>query len=341
MWALLKKIDLSTASIKQLRTAAVRAVGCGRAGANPTIRLSLLTGNALSDPGFFQLWHVVRTFKRVLVKQASLIDLWTQFIASYNARTFAGPFSVLMRQLNLVLWAIEAPPFLVDHEGHLHNLLIIDNGMLHDLLEDAWLQKTAREVSTRADFQGLEGINWAAVKQCSSHLTALENARVNTLREGAFYLNTQKAKFDNLSTSQCNHCPANDTAEHRCLECPAFAECHAQHEQARRLWHDSPVCVRERLLLPRNPLLGQVREYFYNLKNEQFRLLFRACASLFNLGIGEVRSLNLSSLGVGPPQSGLTLELPRCTLHNVDRALRTFCAGRPIRTANDLARPFK
>ena len=162
----------------------------------------------LCDPGFFQLWQVVRTFRRILHKQASLIDIWAEFAASYDGRMFAGPFTVLLRQLNAIMWKIASPPTLVDHKG--------TNASLH----------------------------------------ALE---VNSLKEGAFYLNSQKAKFDNLTTNRCHHCSAVDTAEHRCLECPAHAECHAQHDQeAQRLWHDSPVCVREQLLLPRIPLLSQV-----------------------------------------------------------------------------------
>ncbi|CAJ1428173.1 unnamed protein product [Effrenium voratum] len=96
--------DFSTANIKSLRTAAVRATGAG---------------NILCDPGFFQLWQVVRTFRRILHKQASLIDTWAEFTASYDGRAFAGPFTV-----------------------------------------------------------------------------------VNTLREGAFYLNSQKAKFDNFTASR-------------------------------------------------------------------------------------------------------------------------------------------
>ena len=141
--------DFSTANIKSLRTAAVRATGAGRAGASPRIRLSLLSGNILCDPGFFQLWQVVRTFRRILHKQASLIDTWAEFTASYDGRAFAGPFTVLLRQLNAITWKIASPPTLVDHEGHHHNIMTIDIGLLRLLLEDAWLQSTSRDLVQR------------------------------------------------------------------------------------------------------------------------------------------------------------------------------------------------
>ena len=61
--------DLSNQLIKQ----AVKVLGHGNAGANPAIRLSLLTTNILNDPGFYQLWQIIRTFRRLLHKQPTLL----------------------------------------------------------------------------------------------------------------------------------------------------------------------------------------------------------------------------------------------------------------------------
>ena len=81
--------------------------------------------------------------------------------------------------------------------------------------------------------------------------------------------------------------------------------------------------------------------HLYLSKMHLIRLLFRGFASLFSLNLGEIRGLNLSLLGVGPPQNGLTIDLPHRVLVDVASAIRTFCTGRPIRSANDLARPFR
>ncbi|CAJ1442427.1 unnamed protein product [Effrenium voratum] len=201
--------DFSLQLIKQLRTAAVRALGHGNAGASPAIRLSLLQGNILADPGFYQLWHVVRTFRRMLLKQAALLDMWHQFQASFDGHFYAGPFSVLIRQLNAVSWKIEAPPYLTDHDGLQHNILTIDHHYFRSILEDAWRQRVALDAFTRTDLQGLRGINWPACRHLGAHHTALQSAQICALREGAFYLNTHKAKYDCFISELRSHF-AND-----------------------------------------------------------------------------------------------------------------------------------
>ena len=71
------------------------------------------------------------------------------------------------------------------------------------------------------------------------------------------------------------------------------------------------------------------------------RFFFRLCAAQFGLDLDEVRGLNLSTVGVAPPQAGLALKITRAHRQWVSRELRAFCLGRPIRSANDLARPFR
>ena len=257
--------DFSLQLIKQLRTAAVRALGHGNAGANPAIRLSLLQGNILADPGFYQLWHVVRTFRRMLLKQAALLDMWHQFQAFFDGHFYAGPFSVLIRQLNAVSWKIEAPPYLTDHDGLQHNILTIDHHYLRSILEDAWRQRVALDASTRTDLQGLRGINWPACRHLGAHHTALQSAQIRALREGAFYLNTHKAKYDCFISATCARCLQPDTVDHRCLHCPGFSTSRAAHPEAIALWEGTPISLRERLLPPRNPHHGQLRRYLHSL----------------------------------------------------------------------------
>ena len=59
---------------------------------------------------------------------------------------------------------------------------------------------------------------------------------------------------------------------HRCLHCPALPDLRQQRQAAVQLWHDSPQCLRERLLPPRNPHYKQVKEALFNLLTnyEQF-----------------------------------------------------------------------
>ena len=212
-----------------------------------------------------QLWHVVRTFRRMLLKQAALLDMWHQFQASFDGHFYAGPFSVLIRQLNAVSWTIEAPPYLTDHDGLQHNILTIDHHYLRSILEDAWRQRVALDASTRTDLQGLQGVNWPACRHLSAHHTALQSAQICALREGAFYLNTHKAKYDCFISATCARCLQPDTVDHRCLHCPGFSTSRAAHPEALALWEGTPISLRERLLPPRNPHHGQLRRYLHSL----------------------------------------------------------------------------
>ncbi|CAJ1367098.1 unnamed protein product [Effrenium voratum] len=205
------------------------------------------------------------TFRRMLLKQAALLDMWHQFQASFDGHFYAGPFSVLIRQLNAVSWKIEAPPYLTDHDGLQHNILTIDHHYLRSILEDAWRQRVALDASTRTDLQGLRGINWPACRHLGAHHTALQSAQICALREGAFYLNTHKAKYDCFISATCARCLQPDTVDHRCLHCPGFSTSRAAHPEAIALWEGTPISLRERLLPPRNPHHGQLRRYLHSL----------------------------------------------------------------------------
>ena len=57
--------------IQSLRTKAVKALGFGKAGAHPGLRLSLLTTDMATDPGYYQIKKVFMDFRRFLRKQPS------------------------------------------------------------------------------------------------------------------------------------------------------------------------------------------------------------------------------------------------------------------------------
>ena len=71
------------------------------------------------------------------------------------------------------------------------------------------------------------------------------------------------------------------------------------------------------------------------------RSFFRAVASAYGVNIGEIRGLNLAALRVGPPQSGLSISCTRSALLQAEQALSAFTLTRPVRSANDLSRPFR
>ena len=104
LWALLKRLSCSTwdkqhilcqafwpracygsviccmgwTHTKQLRTEAMKALRFFRSGANPGMRLAVLNAPS-TDPGFFQFWQVLLTFRRVAQKQPGFVQVWHSF----------------------------------------------------------------------------------------------------------------------------------------------------------------------------------------------------------------------------------------------------------------------
>eukprot|EP00435_Cladocopium_sp_Y103_P011684 s5032_g3.t1 len=68
--------------------------------------------------------------------------------------------------------------------------------------------------------------------------------------------------------------------------------------------------------------------------------LFRAVDRCFGVDIPKVQGLDLSVVKVHPPQRGTILFLSAQTMRRGEMVLSSFTSHRPVRTANDLARPF-
>eukprot|EP00438_Fugacium_kawagutii_P029616 Skav202659 [mRNA] locus=scaffold1791:149925:153709:- [translate_table: standard] len=86
---------LGTQHIASLRTRTMKALRYHRAGANAGIRLALF-GPMQLDPGFYQFWSTLRTFRRVALKQPGLLIMWTRFMQSYRGGDSQGPFGKLL-----------------------------------------------------------------------------------------------------------------------------------------------------------------------------------------------------------------------------------------------------
>ena len=71
------------------------------------------------------------------------------------------------------------------------------------------------------------------------------------------------------------------------------------------------------------------------------KAFFHSMDRCFSLDISWCKGINLSFLGVCTPQGGLILAIsPDAANLSMDN-LRSFTSRRPIRRANDLARPFR
>ena len=204
----------------------------------------------------------MQDFRRILGKSPSLLDHWCQYMEGYDGHLGAGPFlgnwakstglfSLLRGYRTTMGWhtICSTPP----------------RNCLHKLLEDAWYQHLSHLVAHRTDFHGLQGIDGELCRLSEARLTSLETARLHAQRDGSFFTGVQRRKYDHLSDGKCVLCGADDDIEHRCLHCPGLAGIRAGYPDIGQLWASSPICLRERLLPPRNGLYQQVKHQLFSL----------------------------------------------------------------------------
>ena len=263
--------------VQGLRTKASRALGFGLAGANPGIRLCLLCGDPLTDPGFFQLKRVFMDFRRFLDKQPDILGLWDSFVMHFDGTRFSGPFSQLLEQMELILWQMQRPPFFLDHGGLEHNLCQMPTGLLEMLLLDAWQQRLACEVGHRHGYADLCGLHWPPSRS-ETRLSALEAARLASVREGVFLTRSSQSKYDCVGGSKCHLCNETDTMEHRALRCPGFAQVRAAHMPAVALWPRVPRSLSEHLLPSRLASTLDFRRALHSLTDVSWDFAFNAGA---------------------------------------------------------------
>lgn len=204
--------------IRRLRASAMKALGYKRGGASPALRLFFLCPPAC-DPGFFQAWTVFATFWRMLRKHPVVGEEWGHFMARYDGRVTHGPFAKLLEQGQLLSWTLD-PPFVHDHHALAWNLLDISKTELYTLLQDAWQERMAAEVTHRKDLVGLQGVDRLVMQAFHKTVPAVHPPLVKLMQDGSFLGPWQHGKFDVTVEGRCPLCGALDSLEHRARWCP-------------------------------------------------------------------------------------------------------------------------
>ena len=249
---------LPEAEISKLRAAATKALQIRPGGVSSMLRLSI-NEKCEYDPGFYVIWSCVRQVRHIARARPGFLLKWRTFMRNYDGTLYQGPMSRLIRVLSQVGWSVQEPPLVCDHEGLLHNLLQIPGSLLHRLLEHAWLHHVAAQHRHRHSMRDLWGIDLALLRVDVQHLTALDTARLGSLRAGAFISGEQQARFDLAQTGLCQRCQVPDSVRHLVCECPRFEHQRAGHENVIHEWDRLPVALTHHLLPPANPFLPRLR----------------------------------------------------------------------------------
>ena len=250
--------------IAKLRAKATSALRIHPSEVSSMLRLSLHEPCDV-DPGFYQLWTVLRDARRLCVKSAGVLDAWRQFMSGYDGRTFHGPFSKLVLTLSQVRWAVEWPPLFRDHNGHTHHLILMPSAQLRRLAEEAWMTYVSERHCHRHTMHQLQGICRTLAVQVRDGLSPPDTARVASVQAGAFLFNAAHSRYDMSKSGDCAHCGVPDTVEHRICRCTRYSHVRRPHQWVCDQWPSLPDSVTHHLLPPGNPHCLELRQLFLDL----------------------------------------------------------------------------
>ena len=190
---------------------------------------------------------------------------WRSFMMFFDGRPLPGPFTKLLQALSRIGWSVQKPPFVIDHEGLVHNILVTPRPLLRARLEHAWLRFVALAHRHRDTMRDITGIEPTLLHRDADSLTPVNAARLASLRAGAFIFGPQQAKFDVTQTGFCAQCQVPDDAEHQVSHCPRFSDIRQQHLWVCARWPMLPVSFTHHLLPPENPHMPLLRSLLHNL----------------------------------------------------------------------------
>ena len=246
------------AHIRKLRTEAMKALKWNKAGANAGLRLGLLN-DMRADPGFYQVWHVLGTFRGLAGKQPGLLTLWEDYVNHYQGTTYQGPFAKLLEICGYLKWAIQ-PPFLVDRHGVQINWLELDDKIFYRVIEDAWTWKLWEDIRARKDMGDIYGLDRKVITPAARKLQPHQQKTIKVLQDGSFVDCRIHTKYDMSKDGRCHFCRGEDTLEHRCAACPALQDIYSDRQTAVALWPQWPRAKKLHLLPSANPFLAEFRQ---------------------------------------------------------------------------------
>lgn len=123
------------------------------------------------------------------------------------------------------------------------------NGFLNGTGDSIWLGGVAH----RQDYAGLTGIDAAASCFKMSHLDKPSSELLNCVRDGTFFLNTIKAKYDVTNDGLSPHCERRNTLEHRALHIRRYFPVRIRFLDAVNMWWSLSTCLTHHGLAPMNP----------------------------------------------------------------------------------------
>ena len=244
-------VQLGDQHIHKLRSQAMRALGWDRAGASPYVRMCLFHLDL--DPGWYQLWRVTTMFRSQMRANHVLMDWWKNFGSEMRSTNTHGPFgkiAALLEELNMY---IDGDFNLCFSERGKLSLLTGSDKAVKAVLARNYQCKVCTIVTKRKGFAGLDGFDAELTIFNDHSFTQAELEQLMIVRDGSFFTNNTKAKWDSSVASTCAWCQVHDTKLHRYTECSRYDDIRAKYQSLFACWPELPDCFKNGGLVPSNP----------------------------------------------------------------------------------------
>ena len=248
--------------LNSLRTGVMRALRWQRAGASPIVRVSLLHTEDL-DPGWQDLWQSIKLFRHQCLSLEIIHDWWGKYVESGTCTH--GPFGKLWDLLTGLDLSIDRQfRFWFSNSAWVHFLQAPLNEIKTICLHAFWKQQSDL-LCSRPGFDDLNGFDYTLTTTCDRFLSGTELELQSIVRDGSFFTDAHKSKFDVSKNRLCVECGLLDTREHRYTCCTKYQDVRSSHIDIVQQWSSLPSSFRQFGLVSGNPWRLLLWEAFISL----------------------------------------------------------------------------
>ena len=226
-------VHLSDEWLEELRTGAVRGLGCHASGTSPPIHLSLVE-HPSADPGFFALAKTVVDIRSFLSREACTRILTELSQPNSKHRLEPGPAHVLHHRLSQIGWHWDPAGGFIDVKGWPIDIWTCPIQELMLKLVESWQNRIQHVMSSRKTFRGLWKCNPALTKR-GWPKNRMDQGILRTALNGTFFTADHLKYLPGELSQQCPFCQQPDSQTHRHWFCTKLEEarsgCHQDMRQ--------------------------------------------------------------------------------------------------------------
>ena len=249
--------------LASLRTGVMRALRWQRAGASPIVRVALLHTEEL-DPGWQDLWLSIKLFRQQCLSLEIIQDWRGKYIESGTLTH--GPFGKLWDLLTGLDLSIDRHfRFWFSNSAWVHFLHAPLTEIKNICLHAFWVSQQSDSLCSRAGFEDLNGFDYTITTFHDRVLSGVDLELQSIVRDGSFFTDSHKSKFDVSKNRLCEERGQKDTREHRYTCCSKYQDVRLQRQEIVQQWPSFPSSFRQFGLVSENRWRVLLWEAFISL----------------------------------------------------------------------------